>query len=145
MEQTNSKNLVHKEQSSLVKAKGDLASDTELSIAVMNLISIEEHLAFTISKTKKEEYIDVYNEIRKLRSKYMKQIVKNYDGEMWCVAKHMLSSSMRLFETGIKHAAANDKKKAIELFLDAADTYQMFWFLQKTGEDKKVIKNEHDD
>ena len=112
-------------------AKGDLAKEHELSIAVMNLISIEEHLAFTISKCKKEEYIDVYNEIRKLRRKHMAKIVKNKDGEMWCISKHLLSSTMRLFETGIKYAGENKKAEAMEYFDDAIETFQLFWLLQR--------------
>ena len=34
--------------------KMDLSSDEDLSIAIMNLISIEEHLFFTGMKTKKD-------------------------------------------------------------------------------------------
>ena len=110
--------------------KIDLAKEQELSIAVMNLISIEEHLAFTIAKTKKQEYIDVYNEIRKIRSKYMGKIVKNKTGEMWCVSKHLLATTMRLLEKGIKYGKEGKKKEAMELLNDASETYQIFWFLQ---------------
>ena len=117
---------------SMIHEKTDLAKEQELSFAVMNLIAIEEHLAMTISKTKKKEYCDIYNEIRKLRSKYMKEIVKNKQGEMWCVSKHLLSTAMRFIETGVKHIA-DDKPKAMELFNDAAETYQLFWFLQSMG------------
>jgi hypothetical protein len=114
------------------RAKGDLAKDQELSIAVMNMVSIEEHLAFTIAKTKKKEYIEIYNQIRSLRSKYMKEIVKNKEGEMWCVSKHLLSTTMRLLETGIKYSV-EDENKALDIFNDAADLYQVFWLLQKLG------------
>lgn len=114
--------------------KGDLAKDQELSIAVMNLIAIEEHLAFTISKCKKKEYIDIYNEVRKLRSKHMAKIVKNKDGEAWCISKHLLSATMRLLETGIKYASDNKKDEAMEYFNDAIETYQLFWLIQKMGD-----------
>lgn len=127
-------------------SKGDLAKDHELSIAVMNLISIEEHLAFTISKCKKNEYIDIYNEIRKIRSKYLAKLVKNKDGEMWCISKHLLAATMRLFETGIKYAADNQKDEAMEYFNDAIDTYQLFWLIQrmnqKNGNDGNTKKED---
>jgi len=103
-------------------------------MAVMNLIGAEEHLAFTIAKCNDEKYIDIYNEVRKLRSKYMAKIVKNRDGEMWCISKHLLSITMRLVETGIKYGAENKKKEAVGFFNDALDTYQLFWLLQKLGE-----------
>jgi hypothetical protein len=38
--------------------KKDLSSDQDLSIAVMNLISIEEHFFFTGAKLGKTEYYD---------------------------------------------------------------------------------------
>ncbi|MBR9691065.1 hypothetical protein GOV08_05270 [Candidatus Woesearchaeota archaeon] len=119
--------------------KGDVARDHELAVAVMNLIGVEEHLAFTVSKTSRKEYLEIYNEVRKLRSKLMKRIVRNRDGEMWCVSKHLLSSTMRLMETAIKYASENKQDEAIKLLIDAADTFQLFWFIQKIGE-----KDEHD-
>ena len=120
----------------------DLSKDYELAFAVMNLISVEEHLAFTIARSRDEKYIDIYNEVRKLRSKYMKKIVKNSDGEMWCVSKHLLSVSMRLIETGVKYSAEDDKESAMNLFSDATDVFQLFWLIQKIGsKDNKGEKN----
>jgi len=108
----------------------DIAKEQELSIAVMNLISIEEHLAFTIAKTKKQEYLDVYNVVRDLRSKYMKRLIKNKTGEIWCVSKHLLAATMRLMETAVKYNKEGNKKEARELLNDAIETYQLFWFIQ---------------
>lgn len=110
--------------------KLDIAREQELSIAVMNLISIEEHLAFTTAKTKKQEYLDVYSVVRELRSKYMKRLVKNKTGEIWCVSKHLLATTMRLMETAIKYSEEGKKKEAMELLNDAMETYQLFWFIQ---------------
>lgn len=124
--------------------KGDLAKDHELSIAVMNLISIEEHLAFTISKCKDKELIEIYNEVRKLRSKYLAKIVKNKKGEMWCVSKHILAATMRFIETGIKYGTENKKDEAMEYFNDAIELYQLFWLVQKLGEESGE-KNESDE
>ncbi len=117
-----------------LKNNRDLAKEQELSIAVMNLISIEEHLAFTISKCKKKEYIEIYNEVRKLRSKYLAKLVKNKDGETWCISKHLLAATARLFETGVKYANDGQKDDAMEYFNDAIETYQLFWLIQKLGE-----------
>ena len=41
----------------------DLSSDQDLSIAVMNLISIEEHLVFSGAKTGKTSFYDLIEEI----------------------------------------------------------------------------------
>ena len=40
------------------KAGVDLSTAEDLSMAVMNLISLEEHFFFTGVKTKKDEYFD---------------------------------------------------------------------------------------
>ncbi len=61
----------------------DLAKEQELSFAVMNMIAVEEHLALTASKTQNKKYLDIYDAVRKLRSKYLKKLVKNKDGECW--------------------------------------------------------------
>jgi len=116
--------------------KGDVAIDHELSIAVMNLISIEEHLACTIGKTQDKDYLELYNQIRNLRSKYMGKIVKNRKGESWCIAKHLLSTTMRLIETGVKHGAQGNSDEAISMFTDAMDTFQVFLLMQKMGVEK---------
>jgi len=39
--------------------KADLTNKEDLSFAIMNLISIEEHLAMTSVKAKKEEYLHI--------------------------------------------------------------------------------------
>ncbi|MDO8468786.1 MAG: hypothetical protein Q7S29_03455, partial [Candidatus Peribacter sp.] len=47
--------------------KMDLSSDQDLSIAIMNLISIEEHFFFTGMKTDAPEYFDLMEEVREMR------------------------------------------------------------------------------
>ena len=38
----------------------DLSSGEDLSIGIMNLISIEEHLFYTSQKTKDKKYLDIH-------------------------------------------------------------------------------------
>src|SRR3989344_3863994 len=80
----------------------DLSSGEDLSIGIMNLISIEEHLFYTFNKTKDPKYLDLLNEVRLMRTELMKEIVKNPEGETWCLSKHLLAASMRLMEVGTK-------------------------------------------
>ena len=58
----------------------DLSSDQGLSIAIMNLVSIEEHFFFTGAKTGKDKYYDLLNEIREMRKSLLKRIIKEYEG-----------------------------------------------------------------
>jgi len=109
--------------------KLDLSSDEDLSIAVMNLISIEEHLFFSGAKTKKPQYYDLLHEVREMRKSLLKQIIKDYEGEVWCISKHLLAGSMRLSEVGTKALHNGDKQKAADLFDKAYQLYSLFWGL----------------
>jgi len=56
--------------------KMDLSSDQDLSIAIMNLISIEEHFFFTGAKLNKTEYYDMIKDVREIRKELLKKIIK---------------------------------------------------------------------
>ena len=109
--------------------KMDLSSDQDLSIAIMNLISIEEHFFFTAEKTGKDEYYDLLKEVRKMRGELLRKIIKEYEGEVWCISKHLLAASMRLMEVGTKQLGMDKKEEAKEMFRKAYDLYGMFWAL----------------
>lgn len=109
--------------------KLDLSSDQDLSIAIMNLISIEEHFFFTAEKTGKSEYYDLLQEVRKMRGELLRKIIKEYEGEVWCISKHLLAASMRLMEVGTKQQGIGNKEEAQELFHKSYDLYGMFWAL----------------
>lgn len=120
----------------------DIMEKQDLCIAVMHLINIEEHLAFTAMKTKRKEYMEVLNSVRKLRIKLLKILLKNKEGELWCVSKHLLSATMRLMETSSNYLEQN-KEKAYDIMKNAFDTYSLFWFLQGIGgfdNDRRVRK-----
>jgi len=119
----------------------DLSSDEDLSIALINLISIEEHFFFTAEKTGKNNYFDLLNEVRQIRKELMKMIVKEPEGEEWCISKHLLASSMRLIEVGTKKLQDNQKDLAYELFEKAFTLYNIFWAINlKVVEIGKVKK-----
>ncbi len=108
-------------------SKLDLSSDEDLSVAVMNLISIEEHLFFSYGKTKNGEFLKYLDEVREMRKEMMKKLVKRKEGEVWCITKHLLSASMRLFEVGTKYLSRGEKGKAREFFEKSYNLYSLFW------------------
>lgn len=126
----------------------DLSSDEDLSIAIMNLISIEEHFFFTGNKTGKPEYFDLLNTAREMRKDLLKRIIKDYEGEVWCISKHLLSASMRLMEVGTKAQGRGNKKDAEELFKKAYELYSLFWGINlkmiDIGEVKKIEETQVD-
>jgi len=109
--------------------KMDFSSDQDLSIAIMNLISIEEHFFFTGAKTVKTEYYDMIKDVREIRKNLLKKIIKEYEGELWCISKHLLAASMRLMEVGTKQLGMNKKDEAYDLFGKAYHLYSLFWAL----------------
>jgi len=120
----------------------DLSSDEDLSVAIMNLISIEEHFFFTGAKTGKGEYYDLLYKAREMRKELLKKIIKDYEGEVWCISKHLLSASMRLMEVGTKQLSQGKKAEAEDLFSKAYDLYSLFWGINlklvDVGEVKKI-------
>ena len=105
----------------------DLSSDEDLSIAIMNLISIEEHMFFNGNKTGKTHYFDLLDQARQMRKSLLKLIIKDYEAEVWCTSKHLLAASMRLFEVGTKAQTKGDKKQALDMFKKSFDLYNLFW------------------
>ncbi|MEM3126604.1 MAG: hypothetical protein QW331_00850 [Candidatus Woesearchaeota archaeon] len=110
----------------LKKQGFDLSRDEDLSIAIMNLISLEEHFYFTAMKTDNQQYLEMLNSIRQLRTNLMKKIVTNPQGEEWCISKHLLASSMRLMEVGTKELAKNSRD-ANNYFQEAFNLYSLFF------------------
>lgn len=107
----------------------DLSSGEDLSIAIMNLIGIEEHMFFTSQKLGETKYIQVLDSAREMRKELMKKIVKENEGEIWCTSKHLLSASMRLMEVGTKFLTKGDQNEANSYFKKSFDLYNLFWAL----------------
>lgn len=110
----------------------DLSSDQDLSIALMNLISLEEHFFFSGAKTGKPGFYDLINTVREMRKELMARIVDKSSaegGEVWCISKHLLAASMRLMEVGTKALGAGNKADAYAMFEKSYDLYSLFWGL----------------
>lgn len=105
----------------------DITSDEDLAIGVMNLISIEEHLFLTASKTGKDHYYDLLIEVREMRKRLLKKIVVSFEGEVWCISKHLLASSMRLMEVGTKELKIHGIVEAKPYFETSYRLFRMFW------------------
>jgi len=132
--------------------KMDLSSDQDLSIAIMNLVSIEEHFFFTGAKLGKTEYYDMIRDVREIRKELLKKIIKEYEGEVWCISKHLLAASYRLMEVGTKQLGMGREKDAYDLFDKAYNLYSLFWGLNmkllNVGDIKKIDEkalNKHDE
>lgn len=146
MDEEKYENLIKKVEKAVKQDKIDLSADEDLSIAIMNLVSIEEHFFFTAEKTDKDKYFDLLSEVREVRKELLKEIVKDPEGENWCISKHLLAASMRLIEVGTKELNKGSKEKAKTFFDKAYALYSLFWGINlKTidiGEVKKIDDNQ---
>jgi hypothetical protein len=131
--------------------KMDLSSDEDLSIAIMNLVSMEEHFFFTGAKTGDNKYYELLMQVREMRKNLLKRIIKDYEGEVWCISKHLLAASMRVMEYGTKLQSMGKKEEAAEIFSNSYDLYSLFWGLNLNLIDVKDVKkipeealNKHD-
>lgn len=108
----------------------DLSTSEDLSLAVMNLISLEEHFFFTGSKTGKDGYFNTANEVRNLRKGLLAKLMPDHEGETWCISKHLLATTMRLIEVGNKLHSEGKKDEAKDMFEKAYKVYSIFWALK---------------
>ena len=134
-------NLLDKVKKVTTQKELDLSSGEDLSIGIMNLISIEEHLFYTSQKTGDKKYLDLINEIRNMRTELMKEIIKDYEGEVWCTSKHLLAASMRVMEVGTKELKKGNKEKAWGLFDKSYKLYCLFWGLNLGVVGTKDVKH----
>lgn len=134
--------FIQKADSMKKQDKMDLSSDQDLTIAIMNLVGIEEHFFFSGAKTGKTEYYDLIKDVREMRKDLLKRIIKEYEGEVWCISKHLLAASYRLMEVGTKQLGMDKKEDAYDLFNKAYNLYSLFWGLNmkllNIGEVKKI-------
>ncbi|MBP8617638.1 MAG: hypothetical protein BWY48_00046 [Parcubacteria group bacterium ADurb.Bin305] len=136
----------------------DLSSKEDLAIAIMNLISLEEHFFFTYSKTKDDKYLTLLTTIREERKVLLKEIVKNPEGEIWCISKHLLAASMRLMEVGTKKLNEGNSQSAKDLFDKSYTLWNIFWglnlelievkdinsYTNSESEEKIIFQNDND-
>lgn len=118
----------------------DLSTEEDLSIAIMNLVSLEEHFFFTASKTGKDEYFDLMGQVREVRKSLLGRMIDKHEGETWCISKHLLVTTMRLIEVGTKLRSDGKTKEAKETFEYAYQIYSLFWALRLKLIDTKQLK-----
>ena len=96
----------------------------------MNIVSLEEHSFFSYIKTKDDKFLEILEICRELRKRLLAKIVKkDDDSERWCMSKHLLASSMRMYEVGNRYLHEKKMDEAKQSYEDAAELYALFWKL----------------
>jgi len=137
-------NFVKKINEIKLKDSLDISAWEDLSIGLMNLVSLEEHCFFSYVKTQDEKFLEMLNIVRELRKKLLALIVKKDDeSEKWCMSKHFLASSMRLYEVGNRLLGEGKEKEAKELYKDSAELYGLFWKLNLDSKNKIKLEDDN--
>lgn len=143
------KKFVDKVRNLSAKGNFDLSLEEDLSIAIMNLISLEEHFFFTAEKTGEKKYLDYLGQVREVRKKLLAKMIVETEGETWCIAKHLLATTMRLIEVGTKYQTDGKTKESEETFSQAYEIYSLFWAVRlqvvKSTELRSAEKSESKD
>lgn len=119
----------------------DLSTEEDLSIAVMNLISLEEHFFFSGAKTGKDEYYGMLNEVREMRKVLLARMIDKTEAESWCISKHLLATTMRLMEVGTKLQGDGKTDEAKLMFTYAYKVYNLFFGLRLKIINTPDVKN----
>ena len=136
-------NFVKTIQNVKEKNRLDLSAWEDLSIGLMNLVSLEEHSFFSYVKTNDEKFLEILEITREMRKNLLKLIVKEDDeSEKWCMSKHLLASSMRLYEVGNRLLHENKIQEAKNMYNDAMELYGLFWKINSNNKDPIKVKNE---
>ncbi len=125
-----------------LKASGsyDLSTEEDLSLAIMNLVSLEEHFFFTAEKTGQPSYFDLLQQTREIRKSLLARMVPQHEGETWCISKHLLAATMRLMEVGTKLHSDGKTDEAKVMFDRAYEVYSLFWALRLKFIDVSGVK-----
>ena len=95
---------------------------------------------FSGAKTGKNSYYDLIKDVRETRKNLLQKIIPSYEGEVWCISKHLLATSMRLMEVGTKQQSLGNTEEAYKLFNSAYDMYCLFWGLNMGMMETKDLK-----
>ena len=118
----------------------DLPLEEDLWFAVMNLISLEEHFFMTAEKTGKDSYLELLKQTREVRKKLLARISDTFEGETWCISKHLLAATMRLMEVGTKYQTEKKDREAKKMFDLAYKVFSLFWGVRLKLVDLSKVK-----
>lgn len=93
-----------------------------------NMINAENHAINSALITKNDLFLEIAEMIRKDRSEILYSLVKENNGESYCLSKHILASANGLKELGNRLIEKDDKIGAKKMF-ERAETYEKLFIL----------------
>jgi len=125
----------------------DVGEAVDMLWAAMDFYCIEKHMEHSLmkiamelsddDKRKKplmELYMNILNEVRKLRAKVLEKIVKNKMFDSWCPFKHLAGAIMQVNEVATREIYKGDTEKAREFIEIGSRAMTLFYILNEVGE-----------
>lgn len=106
----------------------DLSSDQDLTVALMNLIAVEDMVNAGA----------LGDMVRDVREKLMRPIVRDMDNAE--MLRDLLGGAMRMMDDGCKLLADGERGAAYDAFNRSYELYSVFWGLNMDMIDKKSIQ-----
>ena len=106
----------------------DLSSDQDLTVALMNLIAVEDMVNAGA----------LGDMVRDVREKLMRPIVRDMDNAE--MLRDLLGGAMRMMDDGCKLLANGKRSAAYDAFNRSYELYSVFWGLNMGMVDKKTIQ-----
>lgn len=114
----------------------DLSSDQDLTVGLMNLLSIEEYIKLHTTN----DYAGLLDMVVGIRMRLMERIVNSSDKNKDTMER-LLTESMSCIDDGVHLLSSGDNDTAYALFDDAYAKYSLFWGLNMGLIDKKDIES----
>ena len=99
--------------------------------------------AYSLLKTGKDEYFNLLETIREMRKQLLGMMIKQTEGEVWCISKHLLAASMRLMEVGTKMQSRKQLDSAKDMFKKSYELFSLFFAIRLKLVDLPDIKREN--
>ena len=106
----------------------DLSSDQDLTVALMNLIAVEDMVNAGA----------LGDMVRDVREKLMRPIVRDMDNAE--MLRDLLGGAMRMMDDGCDLLANGKQSAAYDAFNRSYELYSVFWGLNMGMVDKKTIQ-----
>lgn len=107
----------------------DVGMVEDLIFGLKNLCAIEEHCINSYDMSKDLLFMEILEEVRRIRTKYLSILTKEDNFQGWCISKHLLCSAMSIHEVGTRFLSTDQKNKADLCFKDSSDLIKIFMIL----------------
>jgi hypothetical protein len=115
--------------------KLDVGFFDDAIFCLSNMVALENHSINSYLQTKKKVFLEIAEMTRKDRSKLLYKLVKENNGEGYCMSKHTLAVGISMKELGNRFLEEKDFEMANELF-EKAGLYENLFKLINDKEEK---------